>query len=76
MILTTSDTLSGMKYETEGPEKEFSPILSGVLMSSATGLCELLNDDNMNCSVMNQYSLLNDLLRVVHPYLSVFLSRT
>ena len=34
-----------MKYETEGPEKEFSPILSGVLMSSATGLCELLSDD-------------------------------
>ena len=37
--------LLGMKFETEGPEKEFSPKLSGVLMSSATWLCELLSDD-------------------------------
>ena len=65
-----------MEYETEGSEKEFSPKLSGVLMSISTGLCELLSDDKYDVFCDDQYSLMNGVLRVVHPYFSVSLLRT
>ena len=65
-----------MKYETEGPEKEFSLILSGVLMSSATGLCELLSDDKYEVFCDESVFFTERVVKSVHPYFSVFLLRT
>ena len=60
-----------MKYETEGPEKEFSPKLSGVLMSSATGLCELFSDDKYDV-FCDESVFFNE--RVVKSCSSIFFS--
>ena len=60
-----------MKYDTEGPEKEFSPKLSGVLMSSATGLCELLSDDKYDV-FCDESVVFNE--RVVKSCSSIFFS--
>ena len=62
-----------MKYETEGPEEEFSLKLSDVLMSSATGLSELLSDDKYD-AFCDESVFFNE--RVVHPYFSVSLLRS
>ena len=60
-----------MKYETEGPEKEFLPKLSGVLMFSATGLCELLSDDKYDV-FCDESVVFNE--RVVKSCSSIFVS--
>ena len=65
-----------MKYETEGPEKEFSWKLSGVLMSNATGLSELLSDDKYDVFCDESVFFNERVVKSFHPYFSVSLLRT